>query len=146
MLESPPAWGPPEPLTISPHVVAHTLAYNAHAVCKSSAHRQTVPGTQPATFQERNQIAGMVGEHWMAGWFQHVCSFPDHQSHSPFGSGCTGDANHAIEGNPASCQLHPRRNYEEKPMISCHALSNSTNRLGIVALSQRIKHAFSLVF
>lgn len=41
---------------------------------------------------------------------------------------------------------HSGGNYKEKPMISCHALSNSTNRLGKVAPSQRIKHASSLVF
>lgn len=41
---------------------------------------------------------------------------------------------------------HPKENYKEKPMISCHAFSNSTNRLGIVASSQQIKHTFGLVF
>lgn len=81
------------PLTSSPAL---------RSACRASPHAGR---RHPAMFQERNQIAGMVGERWMAGWFQHVCSFPDHQSHSPFGSGCTGDTNHAIGGNPASWQL-----------------------------------------
>lgn len=95
---------------------ARSSTQHARGLQKVSAHAggRAAPGSGPAALQERNRIAGMVGERWMAGWFQHVCSFPDHQSHRPFGSGCTGDANHAIGGNPASWQLSSERELQRR--------------------------------
>lgn len=48
----PPTWGPPEPLTGSPHVVAHALAFNAHAACSSSARAGS---RSPATGRQRSR-------------------------------------------------------------------------------------------
>lgn len=38
-----------------------------------------------------------------------------------------------------------RGNYEEKSMISCHAISNSTSTQGIVPPGKCFKHVFSLI-
>lgn len=64
----------------SAYSYTHTL--NIHTTCSSSTFTDIQsPALVRRWSKKRNRIALIVAEHWIAGWFQHVCSFPDHQSH-----------------------------------------------------------------
>lgn len=147
MLQSPLAWGPPEPLTSSPHVVTHALAYNAHVVCRISPHtgrRSPALGRQRSK-RETKSLGRWESAEWPAD-FSMCVHFLTINPTVHLAQGVPVMLTMRLEETQHPDNYHLRGNYKEKPMIGCHALSNSTNRLGIVTPSQQIKHAFTLVF
>lgn len=146
-LESPPtpspAWWPPEPLSSSPHVVTHALTYNAHAVCSSSARtgRRSPALSRQRSKRETKSLGWWESAEWPAD-FSMCVHFLTINPTAHLAQGVPVMLTMPLEQTQHPDYYHPRGNYKEKPIISCHARSNSTNRLGIVAPSQRIKQLF----
>lgn len=133
-------------LSSSVHAVTHTLTYDTHAACCSStwAGRQSPALCRHGSKRETKSLGWWESAGWPVD-FSMCVHFLTINPTVHLAQGVPVMLTMRLEETQHPDNYHPRGNYKEKPMISCHALSNSTNRLRIVASSQRFKHAFSLL-